>query len=297
MRLPGETQLQTGIGRDMIEELQLAADMLGVAMGIFEPTVCPQPPEPMESQEVWVCIGIVAKACRQYRGIVALAEIGLGDVADSNCRMLAETMLAGEFLMRPSLELKRGSKPFPDAADYRPALALRTKLYLAHAAASKLKTFREMAKHVDIDSEEADRTVKLAEEDAKKEANEIGPKWAAVQKENRTYSGLTALELAESIGMPVIYHSFYRPASAGVHATDATDLVNVSERPDGGLTFAAVVSDKGVAAALSFSSLLMLQVLNTGNQRFGLGLDGRLGELAPRVRELALKRLKSQSAK
>jgi hypothetical protein len=248
----------------------------------------------MEGPEVWVCPGIVAKACRQYRWIVALAEIALGDVADTNCRMLAETMLAAEFLMRPSLGLKRGGTPFPDAADCRPTLALRTKLYVAHDAASKLKTIREMAKHGDIDREQADRAVKPAEEDAKDAADEIGPKWAALRKDRGTYSGLSVLELAESIGMPGIYHAFHRPASAGVHGTDAMEFIDITERPDGGLTFAAVSSEKGVAAALGFSSLVMLQVLDVANRRFGLGLDGRLGELAPRVRELALRRSESR---
>jgi hypothetical protein len=51
----------------------------------------------------------------------------------------------------------------------------------------------------------------------------------------------------------------------------------------GRITFSTCSSDKGVAEALVFSSLVMLEILNVANQRFGLGLDGRLSEIVPRV--------------
>jgi hypothetical protein len=106
MRLPGEDELRETIRRDLATEFQVASDLLEIGIGIFRPSLLPTPKEEMDQFETWICLGIVAKACRQYRGIVALAEIALGDVADSNGRMLAETMLAAEFLMRPTLVLR-----------------------------------------------------------------------------------------------------------------------------------------------------------------------------------------------
>ena len=78
----------------------------------------------------------------------------MGDVADSNDRMLAETMLAAEFLMLPTLILKRGGKPLSEVPAYPLTTAFLTKLYLAHDAASSLRTLREMAKYEEISPED-----------------------------------------------------------------------------------------------------------------------------------------------
>lgn len=287
MRLPGEDELRESIRAELASELQVTSDLLEIGASIFLNAVRPNPKEEMDHLEAWMCLGIVAKACRQYRGIVALAEIALGDVADSNGRMLAETMLAAEFLMRPILVLKRGGKPLPDVPGYPLTTAFRTRLYLAHDAASSLKTLREMAKQGEIEAEEAARAVALAEQHAKEESDEIGPEWAKRQKDSGSYSGVGVLDLAESIDMPFLYHTFYRPASAGVHGTDARKYIEPEERPDGGIMFHTCSSGKGVAEVLIFASLVMLQVLNVTNQRFGLKLDERLGDIAPRIQKMA----------
>jgi hypothetical protein len=284
MKLPGEDELRNAIRATLAVEFQTASDLLDIGISIFRPTVRPVPKEEMDHFEAWMCLGIVAKACRQYRAVVALVEFSLGDVADSIGRMLAETMLAAQFLMRPTLILKQGGKPLPDVPGYPLTTAFRTKLYLAHDAASTLKTIKEMAKHGEIRAEDADRVVALAEREANQAAAEIGDEWAGRQKSRGSYSGLTVLELAESIGMPFLYHTFYRPASPGVHGTDARKYVRPEERPDGRITFSACSSDKGVAEALLFSSLVMLEILRVAHQRFGLGLDEQLSEIAPRVK-------------
>src|SRR5438445_1231934 len=118
MRLPGEDQLREHIQRSLATEFQLASELLNLGMGIFSPSTRTKPPEPMEHLELIPSLGIIAKACRQYRGIVALAEISLGDVAESNGRMLLETMLAANFLMQPIVTLKRNSTPLPDVPGY-----------------------------------------------------------------------------------------------------------------------------------------------------------------------------------
>jgi Family of unknown function (DUF5677) len=286
MRLPGEDELRISIREQLATELQVTSDLLEIGTSIFQNSTRPDPKDEMDHLEAWMCLGIVAKACRQYRGILALAEIGLGDVADTNGRMLAETMLAAEFLMRPTLVLKKGNTPVSDVPGYPLTTAFRTKLYLAHDAASTLKTLTEMAKHGEIEREEAARVLKVAEEHAKQAADEIGPEWAKRQKDRGSYSGVSVLNLAESIGMPMLYHTFYRPSSAGVHATDARKCIEPEERLDGSITFHACSSANGVAESLIFASLVMLQVLNVANQRFGFGLDERLSDIAPRIQKM-----------
>src|SRR5207245_5382449 len=155
MRLPGEDELRDSIRAQLAAEFQVASDLLGLGTGIFLSRMRPNPKDDMDHLEAWMCLGIVAKACRQYRAIIALAEIGLGDAADSNGRMLAETMLAAEFLMRPTFVLKCGGKAVPEVPGYPLTTAFRTKLYLAHDATSTEKTLREMAKHGEINPAEA----------------------------------------------------------------------------------------------------------------------------------------------
>jgi hypothetical protein len=140
-----------------------------------------------------------------------------------------------------------------------------------------------MAKHGEIDPGEAERVLKIAKEHVDEWIKEIGPVWAKRQKEGRSYSGVSVLDMAECVGMPMIYHTFYRPSSAGVHATDARKYIEPEERPDGGITFHACSSANGVAEALLFASLAMLQVLDAANQRFDFGLEERLSKIAPRI--------------
>ena len=124
-------------------------------MGIFSPSTRARPPEPIEHFELFVSLGIIAKACRQYRGIVALAEASLGDVAESNGRMLLETMLAANFLMQANVALKQNGTSMPDVPGYPLTTAFRAKLYLAHDAMGTLKTLRGMAKNSDVEKGEA----------------------------------------------------------------------------------------------------------------------------------------------
>jgi hypothetical protein len=189
--------------------------------------------------------------------------------------------------MRPTLILRRGGKPLPEIPGYPLTTAFRTKLYIAHDAAGTLKILREMAKHGEIEAEEAARAIALAEQHAKEQADQIGSEWAKRQKDSGSYSGLGVLDLAESIEMPLLYHTFYRPSSAGVHGTDARKYIDPQVRQDGGITFHACSSAKGVAEALLFASLVMLQVLNVTNQRFGLNLEERLSAIGPRIQKMA----------
>jgi hypothetical protein len=287
MRLPGEDELRDAVREKLAAEFRVASDLLAIGTGIFQPTVRPAPKDEIENIELWMCLGIVSKACRQYRAIVALAEIALGDVADSNCRMLAETMLAAQFLMRPALVLKQGNKPLPEVPGFPLTRAFRAKLYIAHDATSTLKTLREMAKYGGINAEDAGRALAVAERHAKEESDGIGEEWARRQRERKTYSGLSVLELAESLDLPFLYDSFYRPSSASVHGTDARRYVEAQEQPDGGISFSAIFSEKGVAEALVFSSLMLLEVLKVANERFGLGLDESLYRITPRIQGMA----------
>ena len=208
MRLPGEDELREHIRANLAKEFQLASNLLNLGMGIFSPSTRAKPPEPMEHLELFLCLGIIAKACRQYRGILALTEISLGEVAESTGRMLLETMFAADFLMQAKLTLKQGGKPVPDVPSFSLTTAFRTKLYLAHDAANSLKYLRGMADNGDFDKQEAASVIALAEKHAKETEDEIGQEWARRQKAARSYSGVLIHDLADSLGKAFVYHTF-----------------------------------------------------------------------------------------
>jgi hypothetical protein len=287
MRLPGEKELREHIRASLASELQLVSELLNLGMGIFSPLTRARPPEPIEHFELFLSLGIIAKACRQYRGIVALAEISLGDVAESNGRMLLETMLAANFLMQSNVTLKRNGTPMPDVPGYPLTTAFRTKLYLAHDAMGTCKTLCGMAKNGDIENVEGDRAVALAEKQMKETQDEIGLEWASRQKGSNSYAGVRIRDLADSLGKSFIYHTFYKPACAGVHGGDARKFADVVENADGSLTFSTVSNPRGVAEALVLSSMAMIDVLDVANKRLGLDIEGRITALAQQGRLMA----------
>src|SRR5262245_40124000 len=139
MRLPGEDELRNHIQKNLASEFLVATELMNRGISIIEPMVHARPKESMEHAELWLSLGIVLKACRQYRGILALAELSLGDVAESNCRMILETMLAAHWLMLPTVTLKKNGVPMPDVPGYPLTGLFRTKLYIAHDMSNNYK--------------------------------------------------------------------------------------------------------------------------------------------------------------
>src|ERR1700722_10592935 len=135
MEIPGEVELRQSIRANLASEFQVASDLLDIGMDIFRPTVQPHPPDPIDPFELQIYLGLVTKACRQFRGIIALAEVSLPDVMQSNGRMLLETMLTAEFLMRSVVVINQSGRPLPDVAGYPLTRSLRANLYRANDAA------------------------------------------------------------------------------------------------------------------------------------------------------------------
>jgi len=99
-----------------------------------------------------------------------------------------------------------------------------------------------MAKHGNVPAAEADHVVALAEHQANEAAAEIGEEWAKRQKNGRSYSGLNVLDLADSIGLPYLYHAFIaRPTPAFTAPMPAT-----TSSPNSGPT-AALLSGRAPA--------------------------------------------------
>src|SRR4051812_5859986 len=109
MQLPDEDGLRDHIRLGLAAELRLADEILGVALGLFDGNFAIHTENVPGFDELWLALGAIAKSCQQFRAVVAIVELGLGDVANSNCRMLVETSLAAQFLMQPVAILRQGN--------------------------------------------------------------------------------------------------------------------------------------------------------------------------------------------
>jgi hypothetical protein len=152
-----------------------------------------------------------------------------------------------------------------------------------------LKTLKGMAEHGDLDKQKATELITRIEKDLKEDLDAIGPKWTRRQKTSKSYAGVNVYDLADSLGMSYIYHSFYRPANPGVHGADARKHIAVQEKPDGNLVFSTTSSPKGVAEALVWSSIAMVEVLAVANKRLGLGIEEKVLNLGQRINKMALR--------
>ena len=145
-----------------------------------------------------VALGLVAKACKQYRAIGEMVSLGLGEVADSNARMLFETMLAVDFIMRRRVALKRGAAPLPAVPGRPMTTKFRTSLYLAHDAFNQQKFVRGMLDTPGLRRKMSARIRNEINQVAADWEATIGPEWT--ERIDRTYSGVNIKDLAQSLG-------------------------------------------------------------------------------------------------
>jgi hypothetical protein len=169
--------------------------------------------------------GLNAKACKLYRSILHLAEIGAGHDIEILARSMFETSLATIFVVQSNLKLNiRGVREGELTSDFR------AKLYLAFPAVKKynqlLESLRKPQFAIMIDSVNIDRV-----RDESEAANAvIGPDWSKRIKKH--YSGCGSVEeLAKQIGEDFAdwYHIVYRDQSNKSHANDGYHHVHVDD--------------------------------------------------------------------
>jgi hypothetical protein len=281
MRLPHEDKVRAVIQKRLAPELKTASAILDLGTEIYTSGTPMKPGKGLDDFVVIVTLGLVAKACKQFRAIGEMVELGLGEVADSNARMLFETMLAVHFILGPRVNLKRDGKKLSAIKGKPLTTKFRTSLYLANDAFNRRKLAngllatpglkRQMSKEV--------RTEILKQ--ATEWETEIGPDWTKRLKEG--YAGVKIVSLAESLGFAPLYHSIYRITSGGVHAADATGHLRLYDDPKAEWRFQAAPGTDGIANTLKFASLLLVKVLEVADERLGLGLKARKDKLLAEV--------------
>jgi hypothetical protein len=187
MKLPAEDELSEHIRSELAAEWQLAQEVLAVGTDLLKNDLTLNTDQPPTDDEVWLSLGIVSKACRQYRAIGALVDLGLGEVAMSNCRMLIETSLASLFLMMPQVQLRRGGKPFAEVPYFPSTTAFRAQLYVANDALSLEKTVRMMHEEGCLTKPDPQATIDEAAKLADEVCAPIGPEWRMRLMESNSF--------------------------------------------------------------------------------------------------------------
>jgi hypothetical protein len=158
------------------------------------------------------------KACKTYRSILHLTEIGASHDVTQLGRTLFETVLANQFVLVPRVAF--GIKGFSDS-DL--TSELRACIYVDFQVISK---YRDLVRHMgdprfstvlaNIDIERERKRAAQAEQ-------EIGQFWTnRIESHPRTYSGFSVRELADKLDPDLSkwYAGLYGEQSKSIHATD-----------------------------------------------------------------------------
>jgi hypothetical protein len=221
--LPGESDFMAQISQKLETDLKLGNALLSTAVSILTERDPIKPPEASEVVAYRAGHALCFKACKTYRSILLLTEIGASHDVQMLGRTLLETVLATLFVLVPRVEF--GIKGF---SDNDLTSELRARIYVA---------FPVICKYHDLIAHQADPrfSATLANIDDEKfrqngaEAeHEIGPFWTArIKRRPRTYSGFTLRELAQKLDPDLShwYAGIYGEQSKSIHAIDGISHV------------------------------------------------------------------------
>jgi hypothetical protein len=284
--LPFEDQarqdVEAGYPRELAESrelLQLALDMIrSDGQGGLSISSVPVPGVTDRARSL--ALGLYAKACKQFRGIIILGERGFGGEVTVLTRALFETTLAMNFIMTDTVALKRDGKAFdPDPS--RPLTTnFRALLYGAHAALVQAKRHRHWSERPELRSSMhllGDQQTIAAQTAAARSA--VGEKWWDAL-EGRL-AGLSVRNLADSLGVLSYYLVVYGDQSDVAHAGDAFMHFGLDD-DRGWLDLAP--SGAGIGGLLRLAGLVFLGCLTGIHNRlmFGSDAESALNALAKR---------------
>lgn len=228
-----------------------------------------------------LALGLYAKACKQFRGVLILAERGFGDEATVLTRALFETTLAMNFIMNDTVALKRDGKPFdPDPS--RPLTTdFRATLYCAHAAFVQAKRYKQWSERPELAASMHLRgdPAQIAAQTAQAKGA-VGEKWWDALKGGQ--AGLSVRHLADSLGVLSYYLMAYGDQSEVVHAGDGFMHFDLDD--DGGW-LDLCPSPEGIDGQLRLAGLVFLGTLTGIHNRlnFGAEADAALDDFARRL--------------
>jgi hypothetical protein len=250
------------------ELLQLALRMIGSdGQGGLQIPAAPVPGVTDRARSL--ALGLYAKACKQFRGVIILAERGFGGEMTVLTRALFETTLALNFIMNETVALKRDGKPFdPDPS--RPLTTdFRALLYGAHAVFMQAKRYKQWSERPELSTSMHLRgdPSQIATQTAEAKGA-IGEKWWEALKVGQ--AGLSVRNLADSLGVLSYYLVIYGDQSEVAHAGDGFMHFDLGD--DGGWLDLAPSPD-GVGGLLQLASLVFLACLTGIHNRLNFGAE------------------------
>jgi Family of unknown function (DUF5677) len=287
--LPFEDRAQQDVEadhhNDLVESrelLQLALDMIG-SDGRGNLRIPAEPVLGVTDQARSLALGLYAKACKQFRSIIILAERGFRGEVTVLTRSLFETTLAMNFIMNESVALKRDGKAFdPDPS--RPLTTdLRALLYGAHAVFTEAKRSRQWSERPELKSSmglRVDPKVIAAQTAAAKTA--VGEKWWEALKGGQ--AGLSVRNLADSLGVFSYYLMVYGDQSEVAHAGDGFMHFDLEDDGEHG-SLDLSPSPVSIGGLLQLACLVFLGALTGIHNRlkFGDAVDKKLDAFAARL--------------
>ena len=225
--LPGESNFVAQILQNLDTDLKLGHAIRSASISILTERRPLKAPESTEILAYRVGHALCFKACKTYRSVLRLTEIGASHDMQILGRTLFETALATLFVLAPRAAL--GINGFPDndlTSEFR------ARIYVAFPAIHKYRDFvrhqadpRFSATLANIDSAKLQQIAAAAEHD-------IGPFWTArIKRRPYTYSGFSLRDLAEKLDPDLShwYAGMYGEQSKPIHATDAAQHVRFDQ--------------------------------------------------------------------
>lgn len=223
--LPDESDFAAKIKSELANDLYFGDSLLSSCISILTDRHPTALPETGEAVSYRVGHALCFKACKTYRSVLHLSQIGASYDADVLVRTLFETTLATLFVVFRNVALE-----IPDFPDDELTSDCRARVYLAFGTMQEYRDF--LRKRFDprfgtaiaITEERLRRSSEKAE-------SVIGPFWASRQKRSRTYSGFKLNDLAEKLD-PMLskwYAGIYAHQSLPTHALDAANHVQFDE--------------------------------------------------------------------
>jgi hypothetical protein len=286
--LPFEERVRQDVKTDHHKELTECHELLHLALEMIG---CddsgnldiPSTPVPgVEDTARSLALGLYAKACKQFRGIIILGERGFGGEVTVLTRSLFETTLALNFIMNESVTLRREGKEFDPDPTRSLTTDFRALLYGAHAAFMESKRYRQWSERPELSSSigvRGDPKAIDAQTAAAKQV--VGEKWWDALKGGQ--AGLSVRNLAESLGVLSYYLVIYGDQSEATHAGDGFMHFDVEDdRMHGSLDLSP--SPAGIGGLLRLASLVFLSCLTGIHNRlqFGDQVDSALDAFAAR---------------
>ena len=297
MALPDETKVKRAIAAILSDELAYSRKVLAFGIDVPDPVVINQ--RRLKADTVTVAIGLYAKACLSYKGIIHLCEVGLDRTAAPVSRSLFETLLNLTFLLRRRVVLyqfdfatqKKTPKKTPlNLFGKKLDTQFRTDLYCAFCELRDQKMVGQWPKTPGLK-----RTGKSAHKRLsalpQSYVPALGTDWEKRLKENNTCAGLSIADYAASLGKAfyMLYRSVYAMDSHSVHQRDSLAYVEIDDAVTN-ISPRWYTSPDEVRDALQMASLMFVGCMEQLNRRlrFGQDVTDRISEFANALKDWSL---------